>query len=742
MKFDNSFFEDEVRLGFYIPAMVKHAWAAEMEVLSKIDELCKKYNISYFADWGTLLATVRHGGFIPWDDDLDIVMRRRDYERFRKAAHELPEGYAVYNYKDHDDYWLYICRVVGKQRICFEQDHLEEFHDFPYIAGVDIFVLDNVSSDIEDERERDKLARFIIVTGDNIAEGNITGQQAIEELTRIDKVTGTSFVALYKANRDNLSILRRSMYAYAEELFGKFDDNECDMLTQLFPFGMQNENFRFSKKWYEKSVRLPYENITMPLPLSYDAVLHKRYGDYLRLVKNAGAHGYPFYEAQNESLLSVLDFEFPEYKFKREDAIRDDNNIAQLTYKKYISQNISDLKKLYEENFDAGKAGDMQEIAVCIGNAAEEYIPEKVGSLKIVSALEELCELVFELHESFLENSNEKASDTRISICMEKIEQYAREEIYNRREAVFICFKAEAFKYYEKEYERLIDEGYDVKVIPVPYHYKRYDGSVKGKKFEWDNYPGKLKLTEYAGYDIKLHHPDIIYIQNPYDEWNTSYTLDTDYYASKLKYNTDKLVYIPWFKTEDFTSNEERQYANMKHYCLMPGVVFSDIVYVQSDIIRDTYINKLVEWAGEDTREIWQRKIVEASHIFEEDNKEARSRKKILFHVEISSFEQCETAFKKIEKCIDLFSQSSSIDVVWYQEDEFEQNLKDILPNHYARYLELVDSIKPVDNIEKCNGSMQKVARECDAYYGDACLIPIFMQNEHKPVMIMNYDID
>lgn len=148
MKFCKEFFEDEVRDGFFVPAEIKQAWAAELEVLSEIDKICKKHHIQYFADWGTLLATVRHEGFIPWDDDLDIVMKRDDYNRFMEIANtELSEGFSAYNFRNHDDFWLFLGRVVGKQRICFEQEHLDRFHQFPYIAGVDIFVLDCVSRD-------------------------------------------------------------------------------------------------------------------------------------------------------------------------------------------------------------------------------------------------------------------------------------------------------------------------------------------------------------------------------------------------------------------------------------------------------------------------------------------------------------------------------------------------------------------------------------------------------------------
>lgn len=68
---NSDFFKEEVREGFYISAEMKKVWAVEMKVLSFVISVCKKYDIPYFADYGTLLGTVRHKGFIPWDDDID-----------------------------------------------------------------------------------------------------------------------------------------------------------------------------------------------------------------------------------------------------------------------------------------------------------------------------------------------------------------------------------------------------------------------------------------------------------------------------------------------------------------------------------------------------------------------------------------------------------------------------------------------------------------------------------------------
>ena len=79
LTFDDSYFLGETRDGFYIEPMMKCAWAAQLEVMCVIKQICEKYDIPYFAYYGTLLGTIRHKGFIPWDDDMDICMLRKDY---------------------------------------------------------------------------------------------------------------------------------------------------------------------------------------------------------------------------------------------------------------------------------------------------------------------------------------------------------------------------------------------------------------------------------------------------------------------------------------------------------------------------------------------------------------------------------------------------------------------------------------------------------------------------------------
>ena len=97
LSFPKSFFEPEVREDFLVDTTMKTVWAAEMELLADIDYVCQKYNLQYYAYWGTMLGAVRHQGFVPWDDDMDLAMKREDYNKLMKILpEELPETYRVY----------------------------------------------------------------------------------------------------------------------------------------------------------------------------------------------------------------------------------------------------------------------------------------------------------------------------------------------------------------------------------------------------------------------------------------------------------------------------------------------------------------------------------------------------------------------------------------------------------------------------------------------------------------------
>ena len=154
------FLKEEVRCGFKVTERMKRAWAAELKILTEIDALCKKYNITYFAEVGTLLGAVRHHGFIPWDDDIDLAMKRDDYMRFLSVAHELPADYRIKSmYHDVTGTFCQFHAVVENfvgEKLEWDEKRNEKFFGCPFICAIDIFPLDYIPRD-ENTRKMVKL---------------------------------------------------------------------------------------------------------------------------------------------------------------------------------------------------------------------------------------------------------------------------------------------------------------------------------------------------------------------------------------------------------------------------------------------------------------------------------------------------------------------------------------------------------------------------------------------------------
>ena len=637
MVFNNAYFEDEVRDGFFVPSEMKRAWAAELEVLSEIDKICKKHNIQYFADWGTLLAAVRHEGFIPWDDDLDITMKREDYHRFMEIAQtELPEGFFAYDFRNHDDFWLFCGRVAGKRRICFEEDHLERFHQFPYIAGVDIFVMDFVSKDKEAERKRNELALRTIAIADMVGEGKIHAGVMEHELEKLEQA------CTIHIPRDLSNIeMRKELYKVVEILFGWFTEDEADELTLLVPFGLKSDEFRIPKKCYEQTVELPFENIRIPAPINYHEILVKEYGDYMKPVRDSEWHDYPFFEKQKRQLQEVLDFPMPEYRFSEEQICCKKINGG---YKQILKDYINDLKKsvsclehvwhIREKQQDIlEKLQKMQQTAIEMGTLIETVKGEGTQTVK---QLEDLCELIYECSVVLGQLEDISANLEKLQSTIIDTERMVQAEILSCKEAVIYIEKAEHWKYIEWYWKKLcMTENTDINIVPIPYYYKKYDGICYASKNEFGEIEQYVKksieeltnegitsytnIVDYRMFDIRMHHPWQIIIQNPYDEWNQARSLPEEFYSRNLQLYTENLVYIVPFHVEEFTKSNGREYHNMKYYCTVPGVVRADVVYVQSSNMREVYIQKLTDFAGLETKEIWEKKIAVA-HRFSENS--------------------------------------------------------------------------------------------------------------------------
>ncbi len=267
LTFEPDFFEDEVREGFYVSSMMKRYWACQLKVLSEIARICEKHEIKWFAEYGTLMGAVRHAGYIPWDDDLDIVMMREDWNKFFKVAHkELPAGYRALTIESAYGYEEVIGRVVNSGTIDFSSGHLKEFYGCPYTVGVDIFPADGVYNDPDKEKERNYRAKKV--------------------LAKLNSASGKE---------------KHELLKQIEMIYSECPTDGCENVA-LMPFYIPSGHHLFPKKLYESYVELPFENTLMRVNARYEELLELEYGNYLSINKKGGLHEYPVYAEQERIL--------------------------------------------------------------------------------------------------------------------------------------------------------------------------------------------------------------------------------------------------------------------------------------------------------------------------------------------------------------------------------------------------------------------------------------------------------
>lgn len=314
MFFDDGYFREETREGFVITEDMKRAWAAQLEVLEEVKRVCGILGIKFFADWGTLLGAVRHHGFIPWDDDMDIAMLRKDYMRFLSEAPALLEKYyeikSVYNDPEDD---TIKARIINGRHICFEPDFLAKFHGCPYVVGIDIFPVDNITDDKKALDKQIESLRFLLRTAESVPEKGPYGSEVLELMKKIEKTFGIT------VNYNNR--LKHELKKIYDIVCSLYQDENSAEVCSMIDFA-EGWDYHAKREWYEDICELPFENTTIPVPEGYDGLLQIKYGKEYMTPRNVGSsHDYPFYKSQIEELRLVMQQEF-NIEFTTEEVIR------------------------------------------------------------------------------------------------------------------------------------------------------------------------------------------------------------------------------------------------------------------------------------------------------------------------------------------------------------------------------------------------------------------------------------
>lgn len=747
MVFPDSYFEEEVRSGFYISPVIKSCWAAQIEVLLEIDRICRKYNIQYFAEWGTLLGTIRHGGFIPWDDDMDISMKRMDYERFLKIApKELPEGFSVMNYETVDNYWDVMARVINKDFVCADPDFLDHFHNCPYPSGIDIFPLDYVANNKEEEEIQRELVDMVKMVADTNGAGNATEEQLEFWLTMIENSCNQKI--------DRKGNIKNQLYKIVCSLYALYSEEETDRIALVAQY-LESGSSVYPKECYADSIRMPFDVISIPVPVGYDHILKCKYGDYMKNVRSGGGHDYP-YHSGHDKFMEEKGIGFPKYHYPEN--LKD--RVKKPNFEERLRQKLSLMGQIHEKlellvNYGQQETvltllKELQNVAVAIGTSIEKKTGE---ATETVALLEQYCEVVFEMYRTLSEHVITDGKGVRdILDEMLQLIEAAAGRIHLKKEIVFLPYHANQWKAMESVWKKACEEkDCIVRVVPIPYYYKRHLGeSLSERHYDGAEFPEDVPITDFMEYNLEENHPDVIYIQNPHDEWDHALTVHSDYYSPKLWENTEELIYIPWFKLDEMRPDDERALKTRCYFVSTPGVVNADKVIVQSEQMKQSYVDYLSQWAGEDTRTMWEEKILglgsPLDDIVEEIERPADwgDKKILLYHVSGNGlFEHKEKMLQKIERTLKIFAdQTDKLQILWLQDEQMRQRLESRVPETFRGYVRILEECqdKPWMTLLSAEKEAQAV-QLADAFYGDGSKSAQLMSQAKKPVMLQNVEI-
>lgn len=275
-KENQEFYKEEIRCGYTVDQKTKRVWAVQLEMLDLVDRICRKHGLNYFADSGTLIGAVRHQGYIPWDDDIDLVMLRKDYEIFlREAPKELSEPFALQTVYTEENYLRGHAQLRNSDTTgCNEEDRKAGYNCGIFL---DIFPLDSMP----DDRLQRKLWAFLV-------RQTWTVLYTWYRFDYYDRKTifGT---LLHRLGR-RLNIPMRKAYGFYERLCRKYEGKETEYLCDTV-FIRDLEKNTWKRQWFEQELRLPFENRQIPVPEGYDGRLRAEYGEYMKPAKAPTIHG-------------------------------------------------------------------------------------------------------------------------------------------------------------------------------------------------------------------------------------------------------------------------------------------------------------------------------------------------------------------------------------------------------------------------------------------------------------------
>ena len=280
------FLDEEVRCGYTVTEKMKKVWAVEIDLLCKLDEVCRQMGLNYFLDGGTLLGAVRHQGFIPWDDDIDVVMLRDDYEQLVNNGQKyFQEPYFLQT--AYTDPGYYNCHAnLRNSKTTGILQYQGKRSSINQGIFIDIFVLDGIPEnrqtaikEIKKQNRYRTMIRSMTSKYDSSKIIKSTVKAALGSLCRI----------IYHSPQ--------KVYFLSKNEAMKWEDS--GYVDKLWWISYPKNIHYLEKKWFSQHKMVQFEWMKFPVPMNSDDILTEYYGkDYNTPKRVPNLHGSVIFDAE------------------------------------------------------------------------------------------------------------------------------------------------------------------------------------------------------------------------------------------------------------------------------------------------------------------------------------------------------------------------------------------------------------------------------------------------------------
>ena len=258
-----SFFEEEERCDFLVTKERKKVWGVELDLYLKFSHICEKYNLKHWGDGGTLLGAVRHNGFIPWDDDMDIIMPREDYNKLMTIGpKEFCEPYFLQTPHTDPNYGYSFAKLRNSNTTCIPKVFAKA--GFNHGIHIDIFPLDELNLDTF-EQDKAKITEHIMKCS-SFMKRNSVGLLNQRQLDNYHKYW-----------TDNPA----KEYDEIQRISSNPEYGGSEYVANCTVTSLKSSAQIWKKSWFDNTIFHKFETIEIPMPGEIDNRLKAQYGNYM-----------------------------------------------------------------------------------------------------------------------------------------------------------------------------------------------------------------------------------------------------------------------------------------------------------------------------------------------------------------------------------------------------------------------------------------------------------------------------